>query len=91
MYFVYMLKCGSSGKKPLYTGYTKDLKRRLEDHQAGRGGKYTRSRQPVELVYWEQYTSRKKAVRREREIKNLSRREKLRMIRNFLEHQESQI
>jgi putative endonuclease len=83
MYYVYLLKCGSSGKKPLYCGYTKNLERRLEDHRSGRGGRFTRSHQPIELVYWEQLSTRKKAIRREREIKKLSRREKLRMIRNF--------
>ncbi|MFQ5980357.1 MAG: GIY-YIG nuclease family protein [Candidatus Heimdallarchaeota archaeon] len=87
MYFVYLLKCGSSGKKPLYCGYTKNIKRRLEDHQTGRGGRFTRSRQPVELVYWEEHSTRKKAIRREREVKKFSRREKLRMIRFFSENQ----
>ncbi|MFW9916158.1 MAG: GIY-YIG nuclease family protein [Candidatus Thorarchaeota archaeon] len=87
MFYVYLLKCGRSGKKLLYCGYTKNLNRRLEDHQNGRGGRFTRSHQPVELVYWEEYSTRKKAVRREREIKKFSRQEKLRMIRKFIASQ----
>ncbi|MFX0116598.1 MAG: GIY-YIG nuclease family protein [Candidatus Hodarchaeota archaeon] len=83
MYYVYLLMCGISGKKPLYCGYTKNIKQRLKDHQSGRGGRFTQSRQPVKLVYWESLSSRKKAIRREREIKKLARREKLRMIRCF--------
>lgn len=89
VYYVYLLKCGSSGKKPLYCGYTKNLKRRLEDHQSERGGRFTRSRQPVELAYWEEHSTRIKAIRREREVKKFSRREKLRMIRLFSKNQVS--
>lgn len=50
MYYVYLLRCGDG---TLYTGYTNDLKRRLAVHNAGKGAKYTRSRLPVDLVYWE--------------------------------------
>ncbi len=47
-YSVYILKCGDGS---LYTGLTCDLERRLAEHQAGRGGRYTRSHRPVELVF----------------------------------------
>ena len=50
-YYVYLLRCSDGS---LYTGYTDDVERRLAVHQSGKGAKYTRSRLPVELVYWEE-------------------------------------
>ena len=50
MYFVYLLRCSDG---TLYTGCTNNLDRRLAAHNAGKGTKYTRSRRPVALVYWE--------------------------------------
>ena len=72
-----MLRCGDGS---LYTGWTNDLAARLDAHQAGRGGKYTRSHLPVELVYYETWPSRHEAMSRERQIKGLSRGEKLALI-----------
>ncbi|MGN0982982.1 MAG: GIY-YIG nuclease family protein [Candidatus Limivicinus sp.] len=77
MNYVYMLRCGDGS---LYTGWTNDLAARLAAHQAGRGGKYTRSHLPVELVYYELLPSRHEAMSRERQIKALRRREKLALI-----------
>lgn len=76
-WFVYMLRCGDGS---LYTGYTDDVARRLAVHQSGRGAKYTRSHQPVELVYQEELTTRSEAMRREAAIKKLKRQQKLDLI-----------
>ena len=77
MNWVYILRCGDGS---LYTGWTKDLKKRLAAHASGKGGKYTRSHLPVELVYYESLPSPHEAMSRERQIKALSRREKLELI-----------
>ena len=74
---VYMLRCGDG---TLYTGATCDLPRRLAAHQRGRGAKYTRSRLPVALAYWEEVPDKSAALRREAAIKRLSRREKLALV-----------
>ena len=74
---VYILRCGDGS---LYTGWTNDLPRRLRAHQAGRGGKYTRSHLPVELAYQEIWDTPAQARRRECALKRLSRAEKLALI-----------
>ncbi len=73
----YLLKCADGS---LYCGWTNDLEHRLKAHNQGTGGKYTRSRRPVTLVYTERFATREQAMRREWEIKQMSRAEKLRMI-----------
>lgn len=78
MYWVYMLQCGDG---TLYTGITTDIPRRLRQHNCGKGAKYTRSRLPVELRYREGPMDKSAALRRELEIKKLSRGEKLDLIR----------
>ena len=78
MNYVYMLRCGDGS---LYTGWTNDLEKRVMTHQLGLGGKYTRSRLPVELVYWEELPSRRAAMSREWQLKHLTRAEKLALIR----------
>ena len=77
MYFVYLLECGD---RSYYCGYTKDLNARIEKHNAGKGAKYTRSRLPVKLVYWERKKSLKSALKREREIKSFSRSRKEKLV-----------
>lgn len=74
---VYVLRCADD---TLYTGWTTDIERRLREHNAGRGAKYTRSRTPVQLAYTEPHPDRASAQRREIEIKRLSRRQKLALI-----------
>lgn len=74
---VYILRCGDG---TLYTGWTNDLEKRLKAHAAGRGGKYTRARLPVALVYHEACGSEREARSREWRIKQLTRVEKLRLI-----------
>ena len=73
MAFTYILKCSDG---TLYTGWTVDLEKRLKSHNDGRGSKYTRARLPVSLVYQESFSSRKEAMQREYEIKQLNRKEK---------------
>nr|WP_241856172.1 GIY-YIG nuclease family protein [Sulfurimonas lithotrophica] len=75
---VYVLKCADD---TLYTGVATDLDRRLDEHNSStKGAKYTRVRRPVELVYYENCADRVDASRREYEIKQLSRKEKLELI-----------
>lgn len=74
---VYLLECADGS---LYTGYTTDLERRVDEHNAGDGAKYTRSRTPVEVVYRERYDSKSTAMSREYEIKQHSRAEKERLV-----------
>lgn len=74
---VYVLECADGS---LYTGYTTDLERRVAEHDAGNGAKYTRGRTPVELRYHERYESKSVAMSREYEIKQLSRAEKERLV-----------
>jgi len=75
--YVYILRCADD---TLYTGYTTDPERRLAEHNAGQGAKYTRGRTPVELVYLECHGSRSTAMSREYELKQLRRAEKRRLI-----------
>jgi len=76
-HYVYILRCADD---TFYTGYTTDPNRRLAEHNAGEGAKYTRGRTPVELVYWESYDTKSEAMSREYEIKQLRRSEKTRLI-----------
>ncbi|NQV13631.1 MAG: GIY-YIG nuclease family protein [Parcubacteria group bacterium] len=73
MYTVYILLCGDN---TLYTGITTDIERRFQEHQEGKGSKYTRARQAVEIVYCKKYRDKSKASKREAEIKRLTREEK---------------
>ncbi|MCI8416750.1 MAG: GIY-YIG nuclease family protein [Lachnospiraceae bacterium] len=77
MNYTYILQCGDGS---LYTGWTNQLEHRIKQHKAGRGAKYTRAHLPVKLVYCESFPTKSQAMRREWEIKHLSRREKLRLI-----------
>ena len=59
---VYILQCADGS---LYTGWTNNLEHRVEAHNVGKGAKYTKSRRPVKLVYFETYSSKEEAMRRE--------------------------
>lgn len=74
---LYMLRCGDG---TLYTGITTDTDRRLEEHRSGKGAKYTRGRGPLELVYSEDCCDKSTALKRELEIKALTREEKVNLI-----------
>ena len=78
MNYVYLLRCSDD---TLYCGWTTDLEKRVAAHNSGTGAKYTRSRRPVELVYYEAYESRSEALGREWRIKRMIREEKLALIR----------
>jgi len=75
--YVYILECADG---TLYTGWTRDIPRRLAAHNSGKGAKYTRSRRPVRLAWWEVQPDRSAALRREAAIKRMAREEKLAMI-----------
>ena len=77
MWYLYILQCGDGS---LYTGITTDVEKRLEMHRSGRGAKYTRGRLPLELKYREKCGTHSDALRRELEVKRLSRAEKLALI-----------
>jgi len=76
-FYVYVLECAD---KTLYTGYTNDLDKRLKAHNSGKGAKYTRSRRPVRLIYSECFESKSEALKREYQIKQLTRIQKLKLI-----------
>lgn len=76
-HYVYIVECTDGS---LYTGYTTDVTRRVEEHNAGDGAKYTRGRRPVEVVYVEPFSDRSPAMAREYEIKQLSTRDKRALI-----------
>ena len=78
MNYTYIVKCSDGS---LYTGWTNDLEKRIKAHNDGRGAKYTRSRRPVALAYYEEFRTKEEAMRREWEIKRMSREQKLKMIR----------
>ncbi|AHB67289.1 hypothetical protein HISP_15215 [Haloarcula hispanica N601] len=76
-YHVYVLRCSDN---TFYTGYTTDVERRVREHDAGDGAKYTRGRTPVELIHVEPFDSQSAAMSREYEIKQYSRAEKERLV-----------
>ena len=72
--YTYLLRCADG---TLYCGWTDSIEKRLAAHNSGKASKYTRSRLPVELVYYEVFETKREAMSREARIKRLSRREKL--------------
>ena len=70
VHFVYIVRCADG---TLYTGYARDPGAREKVHNRGRGARYTAGRRPVRLVYWESFESIGDALRRERQLKGLSR------------------
>ncbi|MFQ8688876.1 MAG: GIY-YIG nuclease family protein [Blautia sp.] len=77
MNYTYIVRCSDG---TFYTGWTTDLLKRLNAHNSGKGAKYTRSRTPVSLVYYEAFQTREEAMRREYSIKQLSRKDKLALM-----------
>lgn len=79
MNYTYMVECADG---TLYTGWTSCLEKRLKAHNQGRdGAKYTKVRRPVKLVYFEGYGTKEEAMSREYQIKRLSRKEKLKLLK----------
>ena len=68
-YYVYMLLCDDGS---YYTGYTSNVRSRLQRHRKGHGARYTRMRKPKEIVYVCRFATRRAAMRRERQMKALS-------------------
>ena len=79
MNYTYILRCNDN---TLYTGWTNNLEKRLEAHNAGKGAKYTKARLPVKLVYYEQFNTKEEAMRREYAIKQMSKKLKESLIRD---------
>lgn len=77
MNYTYIVRCKDGS---LYTGWSNDLEKRIREHNEGRGAKYTKSRRPVALVYYEEYQTKEEAMRREYAIKKLGRREKEKLV-----------
>ncbi|MBQ0064206.1 MAG: GIY-YIG nuclease family protein [Firmicutes bacterium] len=82
MNYVYILECKD---RTLYTGWTNNLEKRVEKHNTGKGAKYTKSRTPVILKYYEKYEPKEEAMRREYEIKQYSRQQKIQLMESFKE------
>lgn len=80
-HIVYILRCGDS---TLYTGYTTDMENRLEMHTNGKGAKYTMGRGPFQVMYIEKLPTKEKAMQREHQIKQLTRKGKFQLIRERL-------
>ena len=77
LFYTYIVECND---KTLYTGYTTDVEARIKTHNSGKGAKYTRSRLPVKLVYFEEYETKSEAMSREFAIKKMTRANKLKLI-----------
>ncbi len=75
--YTYILECSD---KTYYTGWTNNIEKRLKNHNAGKGAKYTRARTPVKLVYLEIWETKQEAMSREAKIKQLTRKEKEQLI-----------
>ncbi|MFV3013082.1 GIY-YIG nuclease family protein [Clostridium botulinum] len=77
MAYVYIVECRDG---TLYTGWTTDIERRISEHNKGKGAKYTRARRPVILKYFEEFDTSREAMKRECEIKTLSRKDKIKLF-----------
>ena len=82
MNYTYIVECSDG---TLYTGWTNNLEKRLEAHNAGKGAKYTKTRRPVTLVYPEQFETKEEAMSREYHIKQLSRKEKMKLMKEKID------
>lgn len=80
MNYTYMVRCSDHS---LYTGWTNDLEKRIQCHNAKKGAKYTKPRLPVILVYFEEFDTKEEAMRREAEIKRLSKKRKELLVAEF--------
>ena len=81
MNYVYIIECSDG---TFYTGWTNNLEKRIEMHTKGTGAKYTKGRSPVKLIYHEKFEDKKDAMKREYEIKRLTRKAKLSLINDMI-------
>ena len=77
MNYVYIVECSDG---TFYTGWTNNLEKRIYMHSNGTGAKYTKGRGPVKLMYYEEFEDKKDAMKREYEIKKLTRKAKILLI-----------
>ena len=77
MNYTYIVRCSDGS---YYTGWTNNLEKRIQDHNSGHGAKYTKSRRPVELVYYEEFETKEEAMRREYAVKKMKRRQKTELV-----------
>ena len=77
MNYTYIVKCKDGS---LYTGWTNNIEKRIRDHNEGKGAKYTKSRRPVMLAYYEEFQTKEEAMRREYAIKKMRRKEKEKLL-----------
>lgn len=73
MNYTYIVKCADGS---LYTGWTNDIEKRMKAHNEGKGAKYTKSRRPVELIYYEEFQTKEEAMSQEYAIKHMTRKQK---------------
>ncbi|SFF03209.1 GIY-YIG nuclease family protein [Alteribacillus iranensis] len=76
-HFVYIIQCGDG---TYYTGYTTNVRKRIELHESGQGAKYTRGRGPFQLVFEKEFSTKRKAMQEEWNIKQMTRRQKENLI-----------
>lgn len=84
MNYTYIVECSDG---TLYTGWTNDIEKRMKAHNQGKGAKYTKTRLPVVLKYYECFESKEEAMRREYQIKQLKRGKKMELIMQFGQNQ----
>ena len=77
MNYTYIVRCKDGS---LYTGWTNDIEKRIKAHNEAKGSKYTKSRRPVKLVYYEEFQTKEEAMKREYAIKHMRRKEKEKII-----------
>jgi len=83
-YFVYILLCEGNS---LYTGYTKNLNSRIRLHKKGKAARYTKMHPPKKLIHVEEFNSRAEAMRREKRIKKLTHKQKIKLAHSKTRHQ----
>ncbi|WP_033543418.1 GIY-YIG nuclease family protein [Planococcus sp. CAU13] len=76
-HYFYVLECADNS---YYAGYTNDLQKRLEAHNAGKGAKYTRARGPVQMIHYEEFDTKPEAMKAEYAFKQLTKTKKIRYI-----------
>lgn len=77
-YYIYILLCKDGS---FYTGSTNDIEKRFKDHTEGHGARYTKSHKPIKIIYKEEFTNKSEALKREAEIKKLSKKDKEKLIK----------
>lgn len=78
MNYTYIVKCADGS---FYTGWTNNLEKRIRDHNSGKGARYTRGRGPVELTYYEEFNTKEEAMKREWQIKQMTRIQKMQLFK----------